>query len=236
MKPHADELRQALAESHRLAASLDDASFPLPLLETLQRWQQRRLAATYGDFIDQERYRAAGEFFLTELYGGLDFRERDQEVERVLPVMVKTMRDDMLLAMAEAFELQTLSLELDIDMVAAMEEAGWRSLDEDRYAEIYRRCGRAPDRKRQIDLIRRLGLELNELVHHRFVLMLLRMLRGPARAAGFGALQSFLEEGLQAFRKMGDGTEFIMTIWHREKTIMERLLAAEADPFGPVEP
>jgi hypothetical protein len=234
LKRHAGQLRQALTDSHRLAGTLDEPGFPLAELETLQAWQRQRLASTYADLISQQRYRAAGVFFLEELYGGLHFRERDQEMERVLPAMVRMLRDDMLLVLAEAFELQTLSLRFDIEMTRIFAEAGWRDLDERRYGEIYRRCGRAEDRARQIDLIRRLGLELNELVHHRLVLMLIRMLRGPARAAGFGRLQGFLEEGLQAFREMGDGTDFILTIWHRESAIRDRLLAGDGEPFRAV--
>lgn len=234
MKANADRLRLALSESHALAAALDVADFPLARLERLQDWQRARLAATYDDFIAQDRFRPAGEFFLGELYGGLNFRERDQEVERVLPVMVRTMPDHMLEAMAEAFELQGLSLRLDIAVAHCMAEAEWRELDPDRYGAVYRAAGRFEDRERQIDLIRHLGLKLNELVHHRLVIMLLRMLRGPARAAGFGRLQNFLEDGLQAFRDMRDGTEFIMTIWHRERTIADRLQAGDQDPFRPV--
>lgn len=234
MKRHAGRLKQALTDSHRLAGTLDEPDFPLAMLEALQSWQRERLAHTYGDLIGQERYRAAGVFFLNELYGGLHFRERDQEVERVLPAMVRMLRDDMLLVMAEAFELQALSLQFDMEMTRIFREAGWRSLNAERYGEIYRSCGRADDRSRQIDLIRHLGLQLNELVHHRLVLMLIRMLRGPARAAGFGLLQGFLEEGLQAFRDMGDGTDFILTIWHRETIIKERLLEGDREPFRAV--
>ncbi|HEY5775860.1 MAG TPA: hypothetical protein VIS57_07235, partial [Xanthomonadales bacterium] len=72
---------------------------------------------------------------------------------------------------------------------------------------------------------------LNELVHHRLVLFLIRTLRGPARAAGFGLLQAFLEQGLRAFQIMGDGTEFIETIWRNEDRIMQRLFAGEKNPF-----
>ena len=79
MKKNADRLRQALADSHQLAASLDEPGFPLAELELLQAWQRQCLADTYADFARQERYRAASEFFLAELYGGLHFRERDAE-------------------------------------------------------------------------------------------------------------------------------------------------------------
>lgn len=232
MKKNAPLLRQALTDSHELAAKLDDPGFPLAELELVQAWQRERLAKSYRDMIIQERYRAAGDFFLDEIYGGLNFRERDQEMERVLPVMVRMLRDDMILVLAEAFELQSLSLAFDMDMTALFQKSGWGELNTTRYGELYRVVGRAPERKKQIDLIGRLGLELNELVHHRLVLWLIRTLRGPARAAGFGLLQSFLENGLNAFRTMGDGTEFVETIWHEEREVMQRLFDADESPFG----
>jgi len=231
LKKNAPRLRQALTDSHRLATRLDKPGFPLAELEHVQSWQRQRLARTYEDVIFQPRYRAAGNFFLDELYGGLNFRERDQEVERVLPIMVRMLRDDMILVLAEAFELQSMSLKFDMDMAAQFQNAGWDQLNTARYGEIYRACGRKAERKNQIELIRRLGLALNELVHHRLVLWLIRTVRGPARAAGFGLLQSFLENGLNAFRVMGDGTGFVETVWRRESEVMQRLFDAEEKPF-----
>ena len=231
MKRHADHLRQALTDSHELATRFDEPGFPHAELELLQEWQRQRLSNSYRDLISQERYRAAGDFFLGELYGGLNFRERDQQMERVLPVMVRMLREDMLLALAEAFELQSLSLSLDMDMTLALQASGWKELNTSRYGEIYRSCGRPLDRERQIELIGHLGLELNELVHHRLVMFLIRTLRGPARAAGFGLLQTFLEQGLRAFQIMGDGTKFIETIWKNEDKVMRRLFAGDKNTF-----
>lgn len=231
MKQHAEHLRQALADSHEMATRIDEPDFPLAQFELLQAWQRQRLANSYRDLINQDRYSAAGEFFLAELYGGLHFRERDQEMERVLPVMIRMLRDDMILVLAEAFELQSLSLNFDMDMTAALQQSGWDELNTHRYGEIYRACGRRSDRERQIELIGHLGMALNELVHHRLVLWLIRTLRGPARAAGFGLLQSFLEQGLRAFQIMGDGTVFIETIWNSEREVMQRLFAGDENPF-----
>jgi hypothetical protein len=231
LKPSAPHLRKALTDSHELATRLDGLGFPLAELEIVQSWQRGRLARSYQHLIGQDRYHAAGDFFLAELYGGLNFRQRDQQMERVLPVMVRMLRDDMLRVLAEAFELQAMSLRFDIDMTQEMLKAGWDELNTDRYGDIYRTVGRPSERKKQIDLIGRLGMELNELVHHRLVLLLIRTVRRPARAAGFGLLQTFLEQGLTAFRIMGDGTEFIETIWNKETEVMERLLAGEKEPF-----
>jgi len=227
LKKNAALLRQALTDSHTLATRLDEPGFPLAELELIQTWQRQRLAETYADLTSQERYAAAGDVVLDELYGGLHFRERDQEMKRVLPVMVRMLRDDMLLVLAEAFELQSLSLDFDMDMTTQYLANGSGELDLSRYGELYRACGHEKERERQIELIHRLGLELNRLVHHRLVMMLIRVLRGPAIAAGFGLLQSFLEGGLNAFRVMGDGTEFIDTIKLRETEFMHSQLAGK---------
>ena len=231
MKKNAKRLRRALTDNHVLAKRLDEPGFPLAELDLLQGWQRRRLADTYKDLINQDRYHAAGEFFLVELYGGLHFRERDQQVERVLPIMVRMLRDDMILALAEAFELQSLSLSLDIDMTLSLQKFGWDELNATHYGEIYRACGRPADREKQVDTIRNLGHDLNKLVRHRLVLWMIKTVRAPARAAGFGLLQSFLEQGFTAFRIMGDGTEFIETIYNKESDVMRRLFAGDENPF-----
>ncbi|MDP9125566.1 MAG: hypothetical protein M3N82_13350, partial [Pseudomonadota bacterium] len=51
----------------------------------------------------------------------------------------------------------------------------------------------------------------------------LKAMRGPARAAGMGALQTFLESGFDAFGAMGGAKEFLATIHARETALAERL-------------
>jgi len=96
MGPGADRLYEMLAWNHGLAGKIEDKDFPRHAFEQLQRWQQKRLARTFDDLIQQDAYRPAINFFLTELYGGLDFRERDQEMSKVMPVMKRFLPDKVL--------------------------------------------------------------------------------------------------------------------------------------------
>ena len=57
-------------------------------------------------------------------------------------------------------------------------------------------------------------------------------MRRPARAAGFAALQSFLERGFAAFRKMGGAGAFLATIDERERRLMEAIFGGESAPFA----
>jgi len=230
-RPGAVRCREMLAWNHRLAKKISEPGFALEPFQTLQQWQRQRLAQSYPDLIEQESYRPACEFFLEELYGGLDFLKRDQEVAKVMSVMVRFLPGKALLTMADAFELQALSLEFDMEMAERLEFTGTMELDVASYGIIYQSCGNRPLRERQILLIRDLGNELAKLVHKSLVVRLIRLMRGPAYAAGFGALQAFLESGVLSFRKLEDPVYFINTIYEREWLSMQKLFAGEAEPF-----
>ena len=116
--------------------------------------------------------------------------------------------------------------------VLPLDVADVRVIDEPGYASTYRRVGRYDERRLQIELITGLGHELIDLVRHPLVLKLIRALRIPARVAGFGLLQDFLEEGLQAFQAMRDGSRFVDTIQRRETRYMERLIDGEETPYS----
>ncbi len=228
----ADRLYEMLAWNHVLAGKIEGRDFPQQAFEHLQNWQQTRLARTFEDLMQQDDYRPAITFFLTELYGGLDFRERDQEMSKVMPVMKRFLPDKVLYIMSEAFELQAVSLEFDIEMAEYMERLQVPDLDMNRYCEAYRACSDKEGRERQILLIRKLGYDLDRLVNKPMVNILVRLLRGPAHAAGFGKLQEFLESGLGSFRKLRDVRYFNEIIYQREWDSMQKLFAGEAEPFG----
>ena len=55
-------------------------------------------------------------------------------------------------------------------------------------------------------------------------------MRGPARAAGLGELQIFLETGFDTFRAMNGAQEFLAIVKRREEELAAALFAA--DPQG----
>ena len=203
----------------------------------LRAWQADRLAATYRDLLDSERYNAAARFFLTDLYGPKDFSERDHEVERILPTMSATLPASGIHTVALAIEVDALSEELDAAMVAELRRArAMAKISEKAYAEAYRRCGRRAQRELQLKLIGEIGEALAALVRKPLVHAALRLMRGPAKLAGLAELHAFLEDGYNAFHTMGDSTEFLAAITTREEIILRQLFDGTARPFDiPVE-
>lgn len=227
----ANALRRQLVRNHELAHAISAPGFPLAEFEMLQNWQRERLTHTYEDFLAHESAAPACRFFLEELYGGMNFRERDQEVARVEPLMTRMLPKKALHALAEALQLQAISLEFDMGMAGLLRRRGVTGLDVSVYADIYRAYGHRPEREKQILLLRKLGHELERLVKMPLLVQLLRALRGPARAAGFGLLQAFLENGLRSFRQLGDAELFVESIHAREWRAMNQLFSGHDAPF-----
>ncbi len=198
-------------------------------LDELQHWQRARLDATYADLRDDPRYRPACEFFLDELYGGRNVHERDQQLGRVVPVMRRFLPAHLLQAVGDAVRLQAVSLEFDLGLAELLAQRP--TLDQPAYAWAYRQQAAWDDRSVQLGLIRQLGELLDETVSRPMVHRLIRLMHGPAVMAGFGALQGFLQRGLDAFAHMGPAGHFLDTIERREGAALEAMRAGGDWPF-----
>ncbi len=218
------------AESHRARST--DVRRAAPRHRFLE-WQTARLRTTYSDLAAMPRYRLAVDFFLEELYGAADFSKRDADLERVAPVMVRMLPAGVLHLVAMAVELNLMSQELDATLMLQLERDGCdiTALDIECYRRSYQRCGNYESRNRQIELMRTLGIELDGVVRKPFIYTALRVMRGPAELAGFGKLQSFLEQGFRAFRRMKGADTFIDIVATRERRILDRIYQDHPSPF-----
>lgn len=204
-----------------------------PLLPMLQRWQAERLRESFADFLADSSMRAAAEFFLTDLYGDHDVSARDQNVERVMPLLRKVLPGPLIGAAADAIELAALSHAFDLRMAEAIAGQGIKGeITAERYADAYRSVGKPRLRQRQIDLVLDVGKLLDRAVRKPWLWRLLKISRLPARAAGLSDLQSFLERGFSAFRDLGGAQTFLSEITRREREVSRRLFAGHPQPFA----
>jgi hypothetical protein len=226
------DLDVLLARKRELATEYNQAPQFAARLQDLRIWQAGRLARTYRDLSGDPRFARAIEFFLSDVYGPQDFTNRDRDVARAWHYFRRSLPATALETLKGAIELEVLSSELDHAMVAALPSRG---LGETEYAQAYRRVGRRDSRERQIDLVVQIGDRLQRIVRRKWIGVALRAAHGPARAAGFGALQDFLERGYRAFTGMDDAGRLLVTIRHRETRLMEALLSSRDNPFAAVE-
>lgn len=196
-------------------------------LRELRTWQAARLASTYGDLLHDPECVDAVKFFLTDLYGPQEHTRRDQDLARAWSVLSRTLPRSALGLLERAIELQTLTAQLD-EAMAQQLAAG--PVTQESYAAAYRAVGRPEARRRQIELVLTIATDLERVVRHAWVGLALRAARVPAHAAGFGALQDFLERGFAAFHRMKDAGRMLSAIRERETRLSAALLEGDPHP------
>jgi hypothetical protein len=227
-----------LTRARTLRAASRESAQALFARTALRTWQSQRLARTYPDLLASARYHDAAQFFLEDLYGPKDFSQRDNDIARIVPTLKKLLPEAALATIAQAVELDALSESLDAALIGHLQDSIAENahekdvsnqhdleklINEASYADAYRKSANQADRARQIAIVQELGDSLNRLTKIPMLAMTLKLMRGPASAAGLIELHEFLARGFGAFKKMGDAQEFLRTIVGRETQLMHQL-------------
>lgn len=191
-------------------------------VSAIKRYQQRRFEFTYADLLAHPRYAGASNFFLEEMYGPSDFTQRDAQFARIVPALVRLFPAEVVATVQALAALHALSEQFDSAMGRALDQD---QVDGGRYAAAWQACGDAAGRERQIGLMENVGRSLDALTRKPLLHHSLRLMRAPARAAGLGALQSFLEAGFDTFRGMRGADEFLQLIGRRERELAAALFS-----------
>lgn len=215
---HVSQLRQALEDHPDLGAAVGQ----------VKRVQSQRFAGTYTDLLAGGSYAAPARFFMTELYSDKDYAERDAQFSRIAGAIEKFFPAQVVETAVALAQLHALTEELDQAMALAwLAQEGDDDSDARRYALAWREVGRRQDRESQLTVVLRIGQEMARLTRTTGLRVMLRMMRGPASAAGLGSLQRFLESGFDTFAAMakrrGAAEEFLAIIERRESALLTML-------------
>jgi hypothetical protein len=233
----ATQIRDAVAA----VAQLRELHATMPALgeavRQIKRFQSRRFAGSYAQLLQSPRYQAATRFFLDELYSDKDYSQRDAQFARIAGAIERFFPDAVAHTAAALAQLHALTEDLDQAMALAWLSAPQLSMNEPlRYAACWQAVGRRADRVRQLDVVLDIGREMAQLTRKPGLRTLLRMMRGPASAAGLASLQSFLEAGFDTFgamaRQPGSAEQFLQTIAASERTLIEDLFGTELVACG----
>jgi hypothetical protein len=202
-------------------------------VQALKSWQQKRFARTHAALLAHPRFGRAANFFLDELYGPQDFTLRDAQFSRIVPALVRLFPEDTVRTVESLAAVHALSERLDTAMAIHLDGS---APDRASYVRAWQATGDPAARARQIALVMSVGQALDRHTRSFVLRASLRAMRGPAKAAGLGALQGFLETGFDAFGAMGGAADFLKAIETRENALIERLFdpAAVAAATGPV--
>lgn len=233
MNAMVDQIRAQLGQVDALRQQRRDDPSLGARVAAVKAYQAARFASTYADLLASPRYGPAARFFLDELYGPQAFDQRDAQFAHVLPVMMRAIPKDLAQALGTLAELHALTESLDSEMALhlppqpAPGAAPPRALGADAYAAAWRDCGRRDARQMQVRLTMDLGRALDRHTRNPLLRGALRMMRDPARRAGYSELQRFLEQGFNAFGGMQGSAEFLATVQQREQALIDALFKAD---------
>ena len=216
-----EHLRQVDVERRRREA----APVLKGAVQAVKAYQQRRFRLTYADLLATARYGAASRFFLEELYGPIDFSQRDAQFARVVPALVRLFPAEVVRTVDTMARLHAVSEQLDSEMGAHL--TGFEA-EASAYIHAWQATGRADAREAQIALTLEVGAALARYTRKPLMYQTLRLMRGAARAANLGNLQRFLESGFDAFRAMNGADEFLSVIACRERHLANTLFTGDS--------
>lgn len=231
----AEKIRDALAKVESLRDSGRSSAELGQSVARLKHLQALRFRGTYADLTTDVRFAPATSFFLEELYGERDFASRDAQFFKVAGALERMLPGAAVDTAVTLARLHVLSEELDYHMAATSidfsifpKSARQASAN---YVHAWRKVGRREDRMRQLRMVLTLGQDLIRLTNTRGLRLILRMMHAPANAAGFGALQHFLEYGFDTFASMsktgGHSAQFMSSIRDREIEMIDMLFDEE---------
>jgi len=228
----ATRIRTAVARVSLLRDALQDHPALAQALREIKRFQSNRFAGTYRDLLDAGPYAPATRFFLTELYSDKDYAERDRQFARIAGAIEKFFPAQVAGTAVALAELHALTEELDQAMALAwLSQVDERLGDAARYLRAWREVDRRADRESQLTTVLGIGDEMVRLTRLPGLRTMLKMMRGPANAAGLASLQHFLETGFDTFASMTRGPAgaqaFLSTIRQREAALIAMLFDDE---------
>lgn len=196
-------------------------------VQALKAYQQLRFSKTHAALLADPRYQRAARFFLDHLYGPDDFSTRDDQFARVVPAMVRLFPGEVVDTVERLARLHAISEQLDSLLAGHLAGPPAPAV----YTRAWQATGHFDWRQQQIELSLQIGKSLDRLTRNPIIRHSLRMMRGPAKAAGLSDLQRFLETGFEAFRAMRGAAHFLEAIDVKERGVVH-LLNTAAPPFN----
>ena len=201
--------------------------------EVLQRyerfvtWQVEYMLPFYEDLRTTAGRAAAVDFFVSDLTG-INISERDQEFAKVVPVMSRMLPAKALNVVATAMQLnaRVLGINLSICRELYAEIAFDTKITQASYCSACRRASRLEECLELVHLTAEIGRSLDDVIRIPMMGLMLRAMRTPARLAGFGVLQVFLETGYKTFNALQDIDQFLDDMTVRMTYVFTQVFSA----------
>jgi hypothetical protein len=195
-------------------------------------WQMTYLLTFFTDLHERPGYGEAIDFTISDL-AGVGISDRDRDLERAAPAITRMLPRKALETVAAAAKLNSRVLEVNLGIFRRLRVDGElpARIGVRAYCVACREASTLGECVGLVHLATGLGRTLKTLVKVPLLGAMLHAMRAPAHAAGFGALQEFLESGYTNFREIPDIDHFLSEIETRMTEVFETIYTRPLDEF-----
>lgn len=216
----AQTIRQSIADVIALRQSRSQDAALAQAVITIKALQTKRFSGSYQDLLVSPAFGPAARFFLDELYSGAGHSGREQQFGAIAGTLQTVFPDNVVKTAVALATLHVRTERLDHAMAQAWLQTDASQTDALRYVQAWKAVGQMAERQAQVNSVVAMGNDLSRLTRLPGLGLMLRMMRGPASAAGLSELQRFFESGFEIFsrlsRQTGAVDKFLADIAQRE--------------------
>ncbi|WLP95276.1 hypothetical protein [Psychrobacter sp. M13] len=200
-------------------------------LNEVQAWQRARIQATHRELFEQPKNKPMADYFITQLYGGDDFKLLAKQLERILPKAKKLERlakESALETGSLAIQAAILAIELDMHLAQWL-IANDLSVNEDNMLAAYRGVDEADERRTQINTLKDVCYRTDKYLNSFVLRKAFGLAKSTAYRHNYQPLYDFMDAGFAAMKPLKSVGSFIDPFCKRELEIIDQVHATDND-------
>ena len=200
-------------------------------LKEVQTWQQARIKHTHSALFEQPKNKPMAEYFLTQLYGGDEFKVLAEQLGRILPKAKKLERlakESSLEAGSMGIQASILAIELDLHLAQWLLEQEL-AVNEENMLLAYRTVDEADERRVQINNLKDVCYRTDKDLNSFMLKKAFAMAKGTAYRYNFQPLYDFIDSGFKAMKPLKSVSSFIEPFCARELEVIDEVHAMDND-------
>ncbi len=200
-------------------------------LNEVQSWQQERIKRTHSTLFEQPKNQLMADYFLTQLYGGDEFKVLAEQLGRILPKAKKLERlakESSLEAGSMGIQASILAIELDLHLAQWLLEQEL-AVNEENMLLAYRTVDEADERRVQINNLKDVCYRTDKDLNSFMLKKAFAMAKGTAYRYNFQPLYDFIDSGFKAMKPLKSVSSFIEPFCARELEVIDEVHAMDND-------
>lgn len=194
-------------------------------LKAVQSWQQARLQQTHRALFEQPKNQLMADYFLTQLYGGEEFKLLAEQLARILPKAKKLERlakESALEAGIMGIQAAIFAIELDLHLAEWL-LAKNLPVNEDNMLVAYRAVNEEGERRLQIANLKDVCYRTDKHLNSFMLKKAFSLAKNTAYRHGYQPLYDFIDTGFKAMKPLSSVSDFIEPFCERELSIIDQV-------------